>query len=137
MAPSEICRLLGEAKFKDMFLSLNAAAMKLSLGIFDALDNTCGNQTVYGGLSQPNYSLLAQILAGDALQVDTSKTVCNSYLGVEVGSTTDCGGRKLEHDVIDVTYTALVSGGATAVNDGPIGQNTAPLSSFPFMAPPK
>jgi hypothetical protein len=31
MAPSEICRLLGEAKFKEMFLSLNAAAMKLSL----------------------------------------------------------------------------------------------------------
>lgn len=31
MAPSEICRLLGEAKFKEMFLALNAAAMKLSL----------------------------------------------------------------------------------------------------------
>jgi hypothetical protein len=31
MAPSEICRLLGEAKFKEMFLSLSAAAMKLSL----------------------------------------------------------------------------------------------------------
>jgi len=31
MAPSEICRLFGEAKFKEMFLSLNAAAMKLSL----------------------------------------------------------------------------------------------------------
>jgi len=31
MAPSEICRLLGEAKFKEMFLSINAAAMKLSL----------------------------------------------------------------------------------------------------------
>lgn len=32
MIPSEICRLLGENKFKEMFLSLNAAAMKLSLG---------------------------------------------------------------------------------------------------------
>ncbi len=31
MAPSEICRLLGETKFKEMFLLLNAAAMKLSL----------------------------------------------------------------------------------------------------------
>lgn len=31
MAPNEICRLLGEAKFKEMFLSLNAAAMKVSL----------------------------------------------------------------------------------------------------------
>lgn len=32
MAPNEICRRLGEAKFKEMFLALNAAAMKLSLG---------------------------------------------------------------------------------------------------------
>lgn len=31
MSPSEICRLFGETKFKEMFLSLNAAAMKLSL----------------------------------------------------------------------------------------------------------
>jgi hypothetical protein len=31
MAPDEICRLLGETKFKEMFLSLNAAAMKMSL----------------------------------------------------------------------------------------------------------
>jgi hypothetical protein len=31
MAPSEICRLFGEAKVKEMFLSMNSAAMKLSL----------------------------------------------------------------------------------------------------------
>lgn len=30
-APHEICRRLGETKFKEMFLSLNAAAMKASL----------------------------------------------------------------------------------------------------------
>lgn len=30
-APHEICRRLGEARFKDMFLSLSAAAMKQSL----------------------------------------------------------------------------------------------------------
>jgi hypothetical protein len=31
IAPHEICRRLGEARFKEMFLSLNAAAMKGSL----------------------------------------------------------------------------------------------------------
>ena len=31
IAPHEICRRLGETKFKEMFLSVNAAAMKASL----------------------------------------------------------------------------------------------------------
>jgi hypothetical protein len=31
IAPHEICRRLGEAKFKDMFLSMNANAMKQSM----------------------------------------------------------------------------------------------------------
>ncbi len=45
MAPSEICRLLGEAKFKDMFLSLNAAAMKLSLSEAGLPSVRTANQT--------------------------------------------------------------------------------------------
>ena len=45
MAPSEICRLLGEAKFKDMFLSLNAAAMKLSLNEANLSSVRLPNQT--------------------------------------------------------------------------------------------
>ena len=31
LAPHEICKRLGEAKFKEIFLSLNSAAMKASL----------------------------------------------------------------------------------------------------------
>lgn len=31
LAPSELCKRLGEAKFKEMFLSINSAAMKASL----------------------------------------------------------------------------------------------------------
>jgi hypothetical protein len=45
MAPNEICRLLGEAKFKEMFLSLNAAAMKLSLSEASLSSVRLPNQT--------------------------------------------------------------------------------------------
>lgn len=45
MAPSEICRLLGEAKFKEMFLALNAAAMKLSLNEANLSSVRLPNQT--------------------------------------------------------------------------------------------
>lgn len=115
-------------------------AVKLHLGIFDALDNNCGNQAGYNALSQPNYTLLSSVLAGDALQMDASKFTCNQYLGAELAAlgaaVMDCGGRKLSYDVIDVTYSALAAGTTTGVNDGPIAENTAPGTSFPYMAAP-
>ena len=45
MVPSEVCRLLGEAKFKEMFLSVNAAAMKLSLNEANLSSVRLPNQT--------------------------------------------------------------------------------------------
>lgn len=120
--------------------------LKLSLGIFDALDGVCGNQLAYGGASGlplPNYTLLSMVLAGDAIQMDSSKTSCGQYLAVEMtalGDTTtanDCGGRTLDYDVIDVTYSELAAGAKAGVNDGPIGPNTTSLATFPFMAEPK
>jgi hypothetical protein len=113
------------------------AAVKLHLGIFDALDDACGDQIAYGALTLPNYTALASILAGDALNVDTTKTTCAMYLGAEVGAlstATDCGGRKLDYDVIDATYAALA--GAPGFGDT-IAQNTAPAATFPFMANPR
>lgn len=116
-------------------------AVRLHLGILDALDNTCGTQAGYGALTQPNYTLLSAVLAGDALQVDTAKTECTTYLGAELAAlgapVMDCGGRKLNYDVIDVTYSALAVGTLSGVTDGPINEHTVAGPTFPFMASPK
>jgi len=117
-----------------------AGNIKLHLGIYDALDDTCGNQAGYGALGQANYTLLSQVLAGDALQVDTSKTTCAQYLGAELAAlgaaVSDCGGRKLDYDVVDVTYSALAVGMTSGVTDG-IAQTNAPAATFPFMIAPQ
>lgn len=118
-------------------------AISMHLAILDGLDRSCGNQLLAGGMANATrYTTLATILAGDALQVDLSKTTCAQYLGVEaaaVGVTAaanDCGGRKLDYDVIDRTYSVLAAGALSGVDDG-IAQSTAPLSAFPYMAAPK
>ena len=114
-------------------------AIKLHLGVFDILDNTCGNQIAYGALTQPQHTLLSVLLSGDALQVDTTQTTCTAYLAAERkalgAAVNDCGGRKLEYDVVDVTYSALAAGVITGVGDG-IAQTTAPDTTFPFFKPP-
>ena len=114
-----------------------APAIQSTLAIFDGLDNTCGNQIAYGALAMPNHTLLSVLLAGDALQVDTSQTTCSAYLAAErkaLGATVnDCGGRKLDYDVVDVTYQALT--GTMAATDG-IAQGTTPDTTFPFFKPP-
>lgn len=116
-------------------------AVKLHLGIFDALDGTCGNQAGYNALGMPNYTVLSSVLAGDALQLDASIFTCNQYLGAELAAlgaaVTDCGGRKLNYDVVDVTYSALAAGATTGVTDGPIGENTGAGAAFPYMASPQ
>jgi hypothetical protein len=121
-----------------------APTIKTHLGAYDALDKTCMNQLAYGALTQPNYTTLSQILAGDALQVDTSKTTCNVYLGAEIGALTtaaDCGGRTLTMDVIDITYGALVNATTLAANppgisDGITMSSATASATFPFMANP-
>jgi len=114
-------------------------AIKLSLGVFDAIDGVCANQIAYGALTEPNYTLLSQVLAGDALQVDTTQGTCKTYLGVEQaflgGNIMDCGGRTLTENTIDVTYGAL-AGPAQPVVNGITTPAVAPLSSFPFLAAP-
>jgi hypothetical protein len=129
-----------------------AGALGQGLGIYDGLDNICGNQAGYnatlGGTTYPNYGALAGILAQDALQLNMDSTVCNEYLAVEVntlGATnTDCGGRTLTENAIDVTYN-LLAGTEVFTPDGGIGgpvtngitaPASAPSTTFPYLAAP-
>lgn len=114
-------------------------AIVQSLAFFDGLDSMCGNQLARNQMMPP-YSYLAGLLASDALLVDTSKTTCNQYLGVELaalslGGLNDCGGRTLSMDVIDITYSALVGGQISGLSDG-VSQSVAPSATFPFFSGP-
>lgn len=117
-------------------------AIKLNLAILNGLDGgNCSNQLAQtaAGAGMP-YSFLAGVLANDALQVDTSKMSCNTYLAVESAalgtSNNECGGRTLSMDVIDTTFAYLVTGGSPPLSDG-IAQGTVPLTAFPFLTSPK
>jgi len=77
---------------------------------------------------------LASLLAADAIVVDTSKASCNSFLAVERSTLagtngTDCGGRKPDYDVVDLTFSTLFGGLAT---DNVAVTNT-PNATFPYL----
>jgi len=107
------------------------AEVAANLAILDALDKGnatipgttgCANQALYngnatgGGTPGPtSYNTLGGILADDMLYVDTAKTTCTAYLALEFEVAnqtphTQCGGRTPKHDVIDVSYSLLISG---------------------------
>lgn len=115
------------------------SAINTHLAILDGLDGgTCGNQLAFNATTK--YATLTGVLTADVLQLDSSRTACNQYLGVELnalGSTNaNCGGRTLSMDVVDTTYSALAIGMTTGVSDG-IAQTTAPAATFPFFTAPQ
>jgi hypothetical protein len=132
------------------------AAFYFSLAIYDSLDNVCGNQAGYGAASLPAYQALAGLFAQDALWVNTNSTICNQYLGVELGAlgitNGDCGGRTLTENTIDETYQLLsgqfavvadagagagVGPSATLVTNGITSASTTPSTTFPYFHPPQ
>jgi hypothetical protein len=113
-----------------------------NLAVYDALDGVCGNQLGATSTSAP----LAPLLAADALWVDTAATSCAAYLAVERAAlgqagAGDCGGWAPTEDAMDVFLNATVGtesadGGAGSLSNGITTPTTAPLSTFPFLAPP-
>lgn len=112
-----------------------------NLAVYDGLDQSCGNQFAAGAMAMAGrYDALAGVLADDQLYLNTGSTSCATYLGVEANATniipnTDCGGRKLDYDVIDVTYSVLAIGMVSGVTDG-IDNDSTFSANFPFMGAP-
>lgn len=125
-----------------------------AMAFWDGVDSTCGNQfTPPSGML---YTTLAGVLADDYLFIDTTKAACNRYLAVELGDTTNCGGRQpditgtsnlgtvsINNNVVDTTLNLLIGVPAAAANvyangvtkdaDGvPLGINT----TLPFLLGP-
>jgi len=115
------------------------AAFAASLAVLDSLDGVCGNQTGYAN----GYAALAGLTADDRLYVNTGSTTCTTYLAVEANAlgiltNTDCGGRKLDYDVIDSTYSAVAIGQFSGVGDGvPAVAAKTNGTAFPYLAAPQ
>lgn len=115
-----------------------APIIAADLAVYDSLDTVCGNQLLAGSnAAAGRYDALAGVLADDRLALNTAVGTCNQYFAVELGLTTDCGGRTLFYDVIDTTYSALAIGAASGVTDGVDGDEDAHTGDvFPFLAAP-
>jgi hypothetical protein len=123
-----------------------AGIIGLHLAIFDGADTMCGNQLGADPqkMDPTRYALIAGVLAGDFLNVDTASKSCKSYLGVELKTlqgmpmADECGGRVPSYDVIDATYSALAAGKLTGIGDGVDKKesNAANDATFPFLGAP-
>lgn len=125
-----------------------------ALAFWDGVDGICGNQ--FTPPSGTMYTTLSNILANDYLFIDTTKSVCNRYLAIELGDPTNCGGRQpdisgtsnlgtvgINNNVVDTTLNLLIGVPAAAgvvyangvVKDGdpvPLNVNT----TLPFLLGP-
>jgi hypothetical protein len=119
-----------------------------SLGILDGLDGSCGNSVLYDAAgSGTAYATAAGLLAADELYVNTKNGTCEDYLGVEldylgIAGASDCGGRTLTEDVVDVSYSALAAGLSgfsqqlsPLIGDG-VSAHTDITTTFPYLGPP-
>jgi hypothetical protein len=134
--------------------------LEVNLAIFDALDRDivtmpspgCGSALGYVGSPSPaSYQVAAVLFADDQLYVDTSRSACGVYLDIEIeiASNLDhihmtCGGRTPSYDVVDVTYSLLISGlagldpasGLRGLIRDEVDAHTDVTPTFPFLAPP-
>ncbi len=126
-----------------------------NLAKWDSLNGACGDQAGYDFPNNPRvsppmtpvaaYGTLAAALADDELYVDTTQTTCSLYLAVELNTLTgglagknDCGGRTLTANVIDETYSLVMTGQPAGVTNGVLkdADNAMGMASFPFLNAP-
>jgi hypothetical protein len=116
------------------------AEIKTNLAILDGLDTVCGNQLVADATAQ-RYAALAGALADDEQYLKSDATTCTAYLAVEANAlgvlaNSDCGGRTLDYDVIDESYSVLAAGALSGVGDG-IAKTATTSSTFPYLGAPQ
>ena len=127
--------------------SANGKELAKNLAILDSLDAICGNQLLAAKVAMgtpippTRYQGLAGALADDRVFVDLSAAACTTYLAVEANATglipnTDCGGRKLGYDVIDISYSALATGAFSGVGDGVPPDADTTGTAFPYLTAP-
>ncbi|MEZ4296029.1 MAG: hypothetical protein R3B70_13720 [Polyangiaceae bacterium] len=118
--------------------------IQTNLAILDSLDTDCGNQLLADAAKNDpsRYATLAGALADDRLYVNADGGACTTYLAVEADATgilanTDCGGRRLAYDVIDISYSVLAAGALSGVGDDVDVSTAAKGEVFPHLAAPQ
>lgn len=118
------------------------AAIRTSLVTVDGLDANSTN-AIHGGVAA-TLDLVAGVLTDDRIRIDTEYGffACG-YLGVELDilsgndpGTSGCGGRRLQDDIIDATFGALIgsTSGVPTVSDNVDANDCAFPTAFPFLA---
>jgi Domain of unknown function (DUF4331) len=113
--------------------------MNANLAYFDRLDG----KIAWPPDDQGNHPL-TELLLADFLVVDMSKPFSeDGYLEIETALIagrphTTCGGRSLNHDMVDTLYTLLVGGiDGPRISDG-VDQTTRPCTrTFPYLVSPE
>ena len=121
--------------------------MEKSLAILDGLDQRCGNQLLAGlDPNQRRYQALATALDDDQLYVQSDREGSTGiYLGVEAEALGAVelgqgsgGGRIPGDDVVERSYSVLVAGRLTGIDDGVEEDDaTHDIDVFPFLAAPQ
>ena len=149
------------ATWKTTMLRTNVtieAELQANLAAFDGIDSptfaaACGNALDYARpVSPTSYQGGADVFADDQLYIDPAKPTCNVFMALEIeqgrsGSPghTECGGRTLTHDAIDVIYSVLASGVFDGLDQatgfaprihGSLTPHTDVTATFPFLGLP-
>jgi len=121
--------------------------IETSLAILDGLDQVCGNQLLAGAVAnQDIYEPLATALNDDQLYVQSDRVGSTpTYLGVEAEATGAVsagqgsgGGRAPGDDVIERSFSVLVAGKLSGIDDGvPEDDAEHDIDVFPFIAAPQ
>jgi len=114
------------------------ARLNANLAFFDRLDGK-----IDWPLDEAGNHPLTELWLADFLVVDMSKPFSDDgYLEIETAllagrQHTTCGGRSLNHDMVDTYYTLMVGGlGGARISDG-VDQVTRPATrTFPYLVSP-
>jgi hypothetical protein len=119
------------------YLGAYRARLNGSMAVYDSLDGKTDWQ-----LDEKGTHPLTEMLLADFLVVDMSKPFdADGYLEIELAmlrgaAHQTCGGRWVNHDIVDSLFTILVNGGnGPRISDG-VDQNGRPASrTFPYLSP--
>jgi hypothetical protein len=120
------------------YLGAYRARLNANLAYYDQMDGTTD-----WPLDDQGTHPLTELLLADFLVVDVSKPFSDTgYLEIETALLasrphTTCGGRSLNHDMVDTYYTLLVGGvDGPRISDG-VDQVTRPATyTFPYLVSP-
>ncbi len=121
-------------------------AIAKGVALYDGFDGRCGNSLLVDRKAPPErrYWPLAEVLADDRLWLNSRVSTCTQLFAVERAAlngeaalATDCGGRTINYDAVNVYRSLLTTGTISSVDDGVhADEKLHSISEFPFLAAP-